>query len=115
MDYVKKYWTMDKQYIVKEYSDKPASADAKPDNEYNFYHYDTERTDEKTNYTLKVSHRRPARQQVKVAFEDANEGYKWRGLIEVARYRAPKQLNPDPVIAAAFPIAINETRWRCWV
>jgi hypothetical protein len=106
---------MQGDYIVNEYKEKPASGDVKPEKIYNLHRWDVHRGDEKSVYSIEITHRRETREKMKIAFDDESEGWKWRGLLDSATYRAPGPLNPDPVLAATFPVALRETRWKCWV
>jgi hypothetical protein len=112
---ITKYWVMIGDYTINEYAAKPESADAKPEKVINLYRWDVSRGDEKEKYTIEITHRRETREKMKIAFDDESDGWKWRGLLDSATYRAPTPLNPDPILARTFPIALRETRWKCWV
>lgn len=112
---ISKYWIIDNHYEVREYSAAPTTdeARAKPEKTYNFYQYHVSRGEEKSHYSLELKHDRVSRPQMKIGFVDESIGYKWRGLLELARYRGISPLNPDPVLRKTFPIALNATRWSC--
>jgi len=64
---------------------------------------------------VKVTHPRGSQQQMKAGFESEEDGMKWRGLLESAKWRAKMPLNPDPVLRAAFKMAFQTTRWKLWL
>jgi hypothetical protein len=118
---INKYWIIDNQFIVKQYDKKPAAATAKPDKEFNFNGYKTktlslkpeETQGDKIKFALELTHTRLARPQFRLAFTDDRAGWAWRGLLDSASSKAASPLNPDPLLAAAFPIAVSATRSIC--
>jgi hypothetical protein len=66
-------------------------------------------------FLIVLTHKRPTRPQLTVAFTDKDERDKWLGLLSAGSKFGPSPITQDPILKKAFTQAYNKTRWHCWL